>query len=591
MNNEGDERQSLIFVAATASARQSQRTSTTGSARLCSKWHSSYIILLVSLLERVGKVGLAVNLVQYLKFHGFLGWSSASATIAALLCTKFTMLGAVITGLLADTLFGHFRVLLASLLLQFAGSLLLLTATLDEFEVKSDDEHRELFQGLVTSGLVMFGLGLAGSAGTEIPLGVSQHDLKKEGEQKAKVFFPRYYWCINVGSFFGTLCGVLQVQVRYHLYGYILPPVFYLLSIAVLLAMNKAILTEKPSRANPFSDIWSVAKEAIRVRWIQDKVETAKLIRENQKPNRKYWKDSGGSLANWVRHAEETCGGGMKYNTVAKAHNFLSVVAVLSIMVFCQITLTQTLTSFVSQGNLMTLPIPRVSMNRTSFYIPASFFNVFNNIGILLGIPLVIYVIYPRWQSFSQGAPPSHLKRITAGMVIAILAIVAATVLEVMRRQNGRWNSVTVADHTDPSITLTVSSLSIFYQIPQYSLSGISEVFIIVSALEFAYSRAPTRMKGIAVGLVYASTGLSSVVSVGTLLLIQKFDDTIFYRSNQQGEVHYFFLTLACIMVLGLVMFHIIGRHVKPVPIFSEPFESSARHQTSYGSAINSYSA
>eukprot|EP00117_Sycon_ciliatum_P013211 scpid45234/ scgid13958/ Solute carrier family 15 member 4; Peptide transporter 4 len=577
-----DERQPLT-------GRSARRTAA-GRGRL---WHPSYVMLFVTLLERAGNVGLAVNLVQYLEFHGFLGWSSTSATIAALACTRLTMLGAVFSGLLADTLFGHFRVLLVSLLLQFTASLLLLAAMVEEFEVPRDDVHRDLFQGLVTTGLILFGLGVAGTAGTQIPLGVSQHSLRKESEQKAKVYFPRCYWCINLGSTLGVFCGMLQVQVKYHMYGYILPPVLIFLSILVLLLLHKKILAEEPSRANPFADIWQVTKEAVRSRWRHRKTGMVIISLETDPNSKKYWKDTDGSLAHWVRHAEETRGGSMAYNTVAKAHNFLSVLAVLSVLMFSQITVSQTMTSFVSQGNLMTLPIPRATANHSSFYIPASFFTVFNGLGVLFGIPLASYVVYPRWQSYCRGTPPSHFQRITVGMVIAVLAIAAATVLEAERRQDGRWNSAVVSDHDNPNITLTVSSLKIFYQIPQYALSGISEAFITVSALEFAYSRSPTRMKGIAVGLVYASIGLSSCVSVGILWLIQKFQWSIFYMSNQQGEVHYFFLTLGCVMLVGLAIFQIISRRIKRAPIYSENLATSqsVTPQTTFSTVVNSNSS
>ncbi|XP_065199174.1 solute carrier family 15 member 4-like [Sycon ciliatum] len=535
------------------------------------EWHSSYTVLLVSLLERVGKGGLVVNLVQYLEFHSFLGWSSNSATIATLLCTKLSMLGAILSGLLADTLFGHYRVLLVSLLLQLAGSLLLLAAVVAESNVAHDEKHHSSLEGLVISGLVLFGLGLAGSTGTEIPLGVSQHALRGESGQQAKVFFPRYYWCINVGSMLGLLSGVIQVQESYHVYGYILPPVFYFLSVIALLLLNRTILGEMPSRANPISDTWTVAKEAIRVRWRKNKRSPMVFTQERQGANRLYWKDSAGSLANWVRYAEKTYGGSFDYNRVAKVHNFLSVLAVLSAMMFCQITLAQTLTSFVSQGNLMRLPIQRAPANNGSFHIPASSFTAFNSIGVLLGTPIVICVIYPGWQAWSKGTPPSHLKRITFGMMLAIVVLMAAAALEVERRKAGRWDALTTADHSaNPhSKILKVSSLPIYYQVPQYTLSGLSEVFITVSALEFAYSCSPPRMKGIAVGLVYASIGLSSIVSVGALLLIHALHPSMFYVSDQQGQVYYYYIALAGIMLVGLVLFLIVSKRFKRVPIYS----------------------
>ncbi|XP_065199178.1 solute carrier family 15 member 4-like [Sycon ciliatum] len=558
-------------------------------------WHPSYTILAVALLERIGRAGIIINLVQYLEYHSFLEWSTADTTIAALLCTKLSFMGAVFSGLLADTLFGHYRVLLASLVLQFVGSLLLLAATVEEFESQRDDVHQGSFEGLVTSGLVLFGLGVAGCSGTEIPLGVSQHALRGETEQKAKSFFPRYYWFQNVGAVLGvSVIGTVQVQAKHnlHVYGYVLPPVFFFLSIVTFLVLNRGILTETPSRAHPFTDTWRTMKEAVRVRWRRRGRVTLGSVAHAA--NRQYWKNTKGSLANWVRYAEESHGGCILYNTVARVHNFLSVIAILAAMVFCEVTIAQTYTSFVSQGNVMSLPIPRDSESRSSFYIPASFFASFNNVGVLLGIPLVVFIVYPCWQRFSGGTPPSHLKRITVGMVIAILAIAAAAVLEVERRSEGRWNSTVVVDHDNPgnpSTILTVSSVSISYQIPQYTLSGISEVFIIISALEFAYSRSPTGMKGISVGLVYGLAGLTSIVNVGVLQLIQAHDKTLFYVNGTQGKVHFYFIALGCIMVVGLAIFQVAASRFKTAPIYASTSTEKKSYNATYSAAVRSFAA
>ncbi|KAA8549598.1 hypothetical protein F0562_001384 [Nyssa sinensis] len=94
----------------------------------------------------------------------------------------------------------------------------------------------------------------------------------------------------------------------------------------------------------------------------------------------------------------------------------------------------------------------------------------------------------------------TELQRMGIGLIIGMLAMVAAGVTEVERLKR-----VIPEEH--------ISSLSIFWQIPQYVLVGASEVFMYVGQLEFFNGQAPDGIKSFGSSLCMASISLGNYVS------------------------------------------------------------------------------
>ena len=127
-------------------------------------------------------------------------------------------------------------------------------------------------------------------------------------------------------------------------------------------------------------------------------------------------------------------------------------------------------TSFLIQGQCMRLTIG-------TFKIPAASLNIFDCIIILFLIPVMDRIVYPFL--ISRGLLLTQLRRVGIGMVLASLGMVAAGVLEHIRKAN--------FDPDDPIINTInnkdykAANLSVLYQIPQYVLIGASEVFTSIS--------------------------------------------------------------------------------------------------------------
>ena len=57
--------------------------------------------------------------------------------------------------------------------------------------------------------------------------------------------------------------------------------------------------------------------------------------------------------------------------------------------------------------------------------------------------------------------------------------------------------------------------LSIFVQLPQYFLMGLSEVFAMVASYEFAYMAAPRSAQSLIMSIRFCSLGVSSFIGEG----------------------------------------------------------------------------
>ena len=103
------------------------------------------------------------------------------------------------------------------------------------------------------------------------------------------------------------------------------------------------------------------------------------------------------------------------------------------------------------------------------FYIPIASLVLLAIFGVLILVPIVDKALYPLLAQF--GIHPSQLQRIGVGMLITTAGMLCAGGLQFSRVdhcciwQKQGDNDTRVAD------------FSIFYQIPQYTLIGLSEVF------------------------------------------------------------------------------------------------------------------
>jgi len=153
------------------------------------------------------------------------------------------------------------------------------------------------------------------------------------------------------------------------------------------------------------------------------------------------------------------------------------------------------------------------AMNRT-FYIKDSSFLVpeaevvsLNPIMDIFLIPLFAKALYPLMRKI--GFPLTDLKKMSIGLVFTSSALIVAGFVQLQ-----------VDAH--PPHTITV-----LWIIPQFILISCAEIFLSVTAFEFAYSQAPTTMKGMLTALFLLTVALGNVLV--TIISQVQFDLAIEY--------------------------------------------------------------
>jgi proton-dependent oligopeptide transporter, POT family len=103
----------------------------------------------------------------------------------------------------------------------------------------------------------------------------------------------------------------------------------------------------------------------------------------------------------------------------------------------------------------------------------------------------------------------------------------------------------------------------IAWQSIQYLIIAIAETLVSVTSLEFAYTQAPKRMKGVIMSLYTLSIGAGSKV---TALVTRNVDFAS--RTN-------YFLFWAAFMTAGAILFAVIAALYKPVPFVAAREEAT----------------
>lgn len=240
--------------------------------------HPSFVILVVTAFERFALYGVLCNIDLFLDLGNLpsLGLSSQRLSITLLLALRLPYIGAFLAGALADSKFGRYKVFFVSLILQLFGSVCLLLSAIFEEHKKAgeprSEAHDRLIQALVYSGLTMIALGLSSSSGTEIPLGVDQYRpglgryQGAQGPQEAAVFFHRYYFTVNCGTFLSyTVLSFVQVNESF-VVGLAPTCIAYVAAVTVLHVFRHR-LSEARVGESTLHTACAVVKHALKAKW------------------------------------------------------------------------------------------------------------------------------------------------------------------------------------------------------------------------------------------------------------------------------------------------------------------------------------
>ncbi|KAK0588049.1 hypothetical protein LWI29_033491 [Acer saccharum] len=192
-----------------------------------------------------------------------------------------------------------------------------------------------------------------------------------------------------------------------------------------------------------------------------------------------------------------------------------------------------------------------------SFQIPGASLTVFFVGSILLTVPIYDRIIVPIARKVlknPQGLTP--LQRIGVGLVLSIVAMVAAALAEVKRLGAARSNGLT----NDPNSEIP---LSVFWLVPQFLLVGAGEAFTYIGQLAFFLKECPKGMKTMSTGLFLSTLSLGFFLSSFLVTIVHKVtgDKKPWLADNlNQGKLYDFYWLLAILSALNFIVYLVCAK-------------------------------
>jgi len=105
------------------------------------------------------------------------------------------------------------------------------------------------------------------------------------------------------------------------------------------------------------------------------------------------------------------------------------------------------------------------------------------------------------------------------------------------------------------------SHLSVLWQIPQFSLIGISEILASITSIEFFYGQAPLPLRSICQALNTGTQALGAISLVPLIYAVNSIPNEMWLPSNlDTGFLDYYFFLLSAVMILDLLFLLWISR-------------------------------
>ncbi|RDX66103.1 Protein NRT1/ PTR FAMILY 7.1, partial [Mucuna pruriens] len=405
--------------------------------------------------------------------------------------------------------------------------------------------------------IYLVALGYGGHQPTLATFGADQFDEKNEKHSNSReAFFSYFYFALNVGSLFSNTILVYYEDSGMWTMGFLVSLGSAIIALLLFLAGYKKYRYLSAS-GNPVIRVIQVFTAAAR-KWKVKPVKedqlyeidgpqsaikgSRKILHTNafgfmDKAATKTEKDATNLDDNW-----RLC----TITQVEEAKCVLRMLPVWLCTIIYSVVFTQMASLFVEQGDVMNNKIG-------NFHLPAASMSVFDICSVLICTGLYRQFLVPLAGRFS-GNPRglSELQRMGVGLIIGMLSMVAAGATEIERLKRVRDG-------------VKASSLSIFWQVPQYVLVGASEVFMYVGQLEFFNGQAPDGIKSFGSSLCMASISLGNYVSSMMVYMIMG----ITTRDHKQGwipnnlnvgHMDRFFFLLAGLTALDFLLYLFCAR-------------------------------
>ncbi|PUZ39800.1 hypothetical protein GQ55_9G370400 [Panicum hallii var. hallii] len=517
-------------------------------------WRACYSILGGEFCGALAYYAVGTNLVSYLTKVQKQSNVAAASNIASWqgTCYLTPLLGAF----LADSYWGRHRTIVISLMIFTIGMVLLTLSAVVPASMHTMVIPQELLPSL---GLFLTALGLGGMWPCVPTFGADQFDDTDATEKVQKELYYNWYFFAVNGGFFIASTLLVWVQDNYGWgWGFGIPTLFSATGIAGFLACMKLYRYQKPG-GSALTRICQVVVAATRKINVDVPDDRSLLYEMPGKESsivgsRKLMHTEGLRFfdrAATITASDETSSNipsPWKLCTVTQVEELKILARMLPVLLAGIIfnTAEAFFPLFIEQGQVMVNHID-------GFSIPPATLTTFNCLCILILAPSYNKILVPvlsRITGMKRGL--SELQRIGVGMVFAMLSLVSAALVEMVRLDIAKKGGLVHHNSAVP--------MNILWQGPQYFFIGVAKVFTVVGFIEFVYEQSPDAMRSLcqACSLIMITLG-SYLVSI-----MLKFINSVTGEKGShgwipenlnEGHLDHFFWLMAGLQLLNVLVF------------------------------------
>nr|XP_010327292.1 protein NRT1/ PTR FAMILY 7.3-like [Solanum lycopersicum] len=494
------------------------------------RWFAGVLLLVNQGLATLAFFGVGVNLVLFLT--RVMGEDNAEAANSVSKWTGTVYIFSLLGAFLSDSYWGRYKTCAIFQAIYVAG-LVSLSLTSYIFLIKPNDcgdedspcgSHSTMSVALFYLSIYLIALGNGGYQPTIATFGADQFDEDHPQESHSKVaFFSYFYLALNLGSLFSnTILGYFEDEGMWTI-GFWASAGSAILALVLFLIGTPRYRHFKPT-GNPLSRFCQVVVAATK-KWNVEQPSRGDELYEGDEQdlplngNRRILHTQGFKFLDRAAIITSKDGGGnnqWRLCAVSQVEEVKCILRLLPIW-FCTIlysvVFTQMASLFVEQGAAMKTAL-------SGFHIPPASMSSFDILGVASFIFIYRRLLDPLVARLKKSSPRglTELQRMGVGLVIAIMAMVAAGIVEHFRLKSAEKDCSHDCSNS--------SSLSIFWQVPQYVLIGASEVFMYVGQLEFFNGQAPDGLKSFGSALCMTSISLGNYVSSLLVSVVMKISTT-----------------------------------------------------------------
>ncbi|KAM3733472.1 hypothetical protein ACB098_11G138700 [Castanea mollissima] len=530
-------------------------------------WVAGILILVNQGLATLAFFGVGVNLVLFLT--RVLGQDNADAANNVSKWTGTVYLFSLLGAFLSESYWGRYKTC-AIFQAIFVIGLISLSLSSYMFLLKpkgcgSDQSHcgsHSSFEiALFYFSTYLIALGNGGYQPNIATFGADQFDEEDRKEGYSKIsFFSYFYLALNLGSLFSnTILGYFENEGMWAL-GFWASAGSATLALVLFLCGTPRYRHFEP-KGNPLSRFSQVLVAATR-KWKVEMMPSGEDLFEleekeiSKNGDRKMIHTQGFKFfdraavitSKEFNQIDKDARDPWHLCTVTQVEEVKCILRLLPIWlctIMYSVVFTQMASLFVEQGAAMKTTI-------STFHIPPASMTSFDILSVAAAIFIYRRVLDPLFASTTKNTKGlTELQRMGIGLVIAILAMIAAGAVEYFRLKY----ATTECAQCEGS-----SSLSIFWQIPQYVLIGASEVFMYVGQLEFFNNQAPDGLKSFGSALYTTSMSLGNYVSSLLVTIVMRIsirgEMPGWIPSNlNKGHLDRFYFLLAALTMADLIVY------------------------------------